>query len=95
MPYHDKTFRTQIMFFLFCVGMVLTAFIGVAVLVLNSQEETLKNREVGKTNQYYNRVVACLASVSPTKRTADYVKFCYSEAERDTGIYSKRYGDGN
>ena len=56
--------------------------------------QTQLNREVGKTNQYYGRLVACLASESPTKRTPEYTKYCYDLVGKQTGISPDRYGDG-
>lgn len=66
----------------------------IMILILGNQQATLTNREVGKVNQTYNRVVACLASVSPTRRTPEYTKQCYDLAEKASGVRVERYGDG-
>lgn len=36
----------------------------------------------------------CIFSVSPTKRTPEYVKFCYDTIEQSSGIKVERFGDG-
>lgn len=84
----------QIIYVVFCFLMVLATLSLVAYMQFRGIQETQKNREVGKVNQYYNRVVACLASETPIKRTAEYVKYCYAQAEKATGITGERYGDG-
>lgn len=88
-----RKLKRELAFIVFCFGMVILALGLVAYLFVDSKNATLANREIGKTNQYYTRVVACLASVNPTKRTPEYVKFCYGEAERATGISAEKYGD--
>lgn len=52
------------------------------------------SRTVGRTNQYYNRVVACLASTTPTKRTPEYTRYCYDTVEKELNLSPERYGDG-
>lgn len=94
MPYNDHTFRNQMIMLTFCFGMVILTLVFVGSLLNSANKETLKNREVGKVNQLYVRVVACLASVTPTQRTAAYVKECYDRAEVSTGVKAERYGDG-
>lgn len=59
---------------------------------MNQAAQTQKNRDVGRTNQFYNRVVACLASESPAKRTPEYTKYCYDTVEQQTGVKADRYG---
>lgn len=81
--------------FLACTFATVILSVGlVSWLLIGNRNETLKNREVGKTNQLYTRVVACLASVTPIERTPDYVKKCYDRAEESVGIQAERYGDG-
>lgn len=36
----------------------------------------------------------CIFSVSPIRRTPDYVKSCYDEIEKESGIKVERFGDG-
>lgn len=94
MPRENYYYRNQVAFVIFCFGMVILALGFVGVLLIDNKRATLANREVGKINQYYNRVTVCLASVSPVQRTPDYVKSCYATAEKQTGITAERYGDG-
>jgi hypothetical protein len=52
------------------------------------------SRNEGLTSQAYNRVITCIISVEPNRRTQDYVKLCYETAERATGKDIEHFGDG-
>lgn len=80
--------------FVFSMVMILGAFSLIATLLTVGYQATLTNRQVGLTNQTYSRIVACLASQSPTKRTPEYTKSCYEAAIKKTGIDVDRFGDG-
>lgn len=75
----------------FVMALVLLALF---MLMLDNRTQTLKNRQVGKTNQAYSRTIVCISSSSPDRRTPQYVKSCYDEAERSTRVKIERYGDG-
>ncbi len=55
-------------------------------------EETITNNS--KTNRAKLDVGLCIFSVSPTRRTPEYVKSCYDQIEKETGIKVQRFGDG-
>lgn len=69
--------------------LIFTLFQGIA-----NKKATDRNYALGKANNTYLRTVACISSVSPTKRTPDYVKFCYASAEEYTGVTVDHFGDG-
>lgn len=89
-----RRMKRELAFITFCFGMVILTLVLVGLMLMDNKNATLKNREVGKINQLYTRVTACLASVTPIQRTAPYVKSCYDRAEAETGVKATRYGDG-
>lgn len=58
----------------------------------NTSNRTDRNYQTGLTNQFYNRLVACLASESPAVRTPEYTEHCYDLVESQTGVKAERYG---
>jgi hypothetical protein len=86
--------RTPVLLYTFATAMILSAFGIVLGMQVSLHSDILTNRKTGLVNQTYNRVVACLASTSPTQRTPAYVKSCYSKAEAATGVTVEHYGDG-
>lgn len=68
-------------------------FIIYTAVISNTNDQT-NNHGTGIENNTYLRVMTCIASVNPTKRTPDYVKLCYAEAEKHNGIEVTRFGDG-
>lgn len=71
--------------------------LGVFLVLLGNMANkaaTEKNRGVGLSNNTYLRIMTCIASVSPTKRTPEYTKSCYETAEGQTGVHVTRFGDG-
>lgn len=67
-------------------------FVGVGILFIVLGQVNQKERS--SYGQTYVRALACMASVSPTRRTPDYVKDCYDKAEAATGQKVERFGDG-
>lgn len=59
---------------------------------MNQTRRVDRNYATGKEVEYYTRIVACLASESPAKRTPEYTKHCYDEVEKQTGVKGDRYG---
>lgn len=47
-----------------------------------------------KANRARLDVGLCIFSVSPTRRTPEYVKSCYDQIEKEQGIKVERFGDG-
>lgn len=78
---------------LIALGFVLV-FIGVERNKLEQQTQKDQLEIIGLENQAYNHTMVCIASVSPTQRTPDYVKSCYEKAEKHTGHKMVRYGHG-
>lgn len=62
---------------------------GMAI-IFNTQ---IGNRKIGQENRTYLHANACVISVSPTTRTPQYVKACYDQAEKETGVSVERYGN--
>lgn len=91
----DQRYRESVpvVLFISAVSMVLGVFAISIALQINNRHELLTNRENGLVNQYYNRATNCFAATSPTKRTPEYVKECYDQAEKATGVKAERYGD--
>jgi hypothetical protein len=54
----------------------------------------MTNRSLSKENNTYLRLNACIVSVPPQTRTADYVKHCYATAEQQGGRQVDRFGYG-
>lgn len=80
--------------FIFAITMVLAALTLVLFMQINNRNDILINRQNGLVNQAYNRATNCFAATSPTKRTPEYVKECYTKAEAAAGVKIDRYGDG-
>ena len=53
----------------------------------------MESRNISRENQTYLHANSCVVSVSPTRRTPEYVKACYDQAEAHTGLEVTRYGD--
>jgi hypothetical protein len=71
--------------------------IGVLLVMLSltaNRRTTLRSQDITIENNTYNRIMTCIASVTPTERTADYVKFCYEEAEKHNDVTVTRFGNG-
>ena len=83
--YHSDTKITTLI--LLCAVVI---FLGLSIIF----QTQLVNRQVGIVNQTYLKANACIVSVQPNIRTADYVKSCYDLAEQETGTTVERYGDG-
>lgn len=95
----DTKYRESVpvVLFITAISMVLGAFAISIALQINNRHELLVNRQNGLINQYYNRATNCFAATSPTKRTPEYVKECYAQAEKASGVdpnIIERYGDG-
>lgn len=67
---------------------VYTAFTSVVTQGQRNYEATLRS-------QTYTRATNCFVAVPAAKRTAEYIKSCYEQAEKATGKVIDHYGDGN
>lgn len=79
--------------YILAIMLVFTLFF-IVIQGNNNQDRTDRNFTLGKENNTYLRTMVCIASVSPTKRTPDYVKLCYLEAEKHNDTQVERFGDG-
>lgn len=75
---------------------VLAVFLLFSTLLqINSNRNaTDRNYKLGIQNNTYLRTMVCISSVSPTKRTPDYVKLCYAQAEEHNRTSVEHFGDG-
>jgi hypothetical protein len=89
MSARNKTLRSAATLVLIVIGVALV-FGG----NLANKAATEKNRGIGLQNNTYNRIMVCIASVTPAERTPAYVKQCYDEAEKQTGVKVTRFGHG-
>lgn len=60
----------------------------------SNNSKTDRNYDLGRENNTYLRTMVCISSVSPTKRTPDYVKLCYLLAEKHNNTVVEHFGDG-
>ena len=85
--------RSHLTTVLAAIGVALAMLLIIGGNALN-KAAVEKNREIGRQNNTYLRVMTCIASVSPTERSPAYVTHCYNQAEHQTGVKITRYGDG-
>lgn len=78
--------RAKVVDFVFYMILLITVFIVVFFIV--------RLTILGKENNSYMRSMNCIASVSPTERTPEYVQECYSKAEQANKVKLERYGNG-
>lgn len=106
----ENVFRTfQLMVLAFVVVAVLFSNARLNQIAADNQKNIEEHRSVVETNAMAaemqlkeaagkNRARAdvglCIFSVSPTIRTPDYVKSCYDQIEKESGIKVQRFGDG-
>lgn len=76
------------------VIILLVFLLGVWMTARGLHLATERNHKLSIENNTYLRVMNCVTSVSPTRRTPDYVKLCYSEAERHNQVKVDKFGDG-
>lgn len=63
----------------------------------NKENIMIHGREVADNslrNRARSDIGLCIFSVSPTRRTPEYVKSCYDRIEKQSGIKVQRFGDG-
>lgn len=68
--------------------------LSIIFLNLRTSNKTDRNASIGAQNNTYVRVIACVSSVSPSRRTPEYVQSCYNQAETTNHTRITRYGDG-
>lgn len=95
----DKIMRTFEVFVLVAL-VVITLFSLLRLSQVASTNETniVKHAkqvdDVASANRVRLDVGLCIFSVSPTRRTPEYVKSCYDFIEKQSGIKVQRFGDG-
>ena len=85
MPYRENNNQTLVLI-LICFSVLA---LGLSV-IFNIQ---VINRRIGETNQAYNQVEPCIVSVSPTVRTSEYVRDCYTNVEKQFNQNLNHYGN--
>lgn len=60
----------------------------------NNQNSKDQLTLAANTNKARADIGLCIFSVSPTRRTPEYVKSCYDLIEKQSGIKVQRFGDG-
>jgi ABC-type lipoprotein release transport system permease subunit len=75
-------------------SLLLSLFVLTAVGFLIVFTTLMNNRQIGRENNTYLQTMVCIASVTPTERTASYVQGCYDKAEDANGNNITHFGNG-
>lgn len=92
--YYGKQLRIQTVAYIVSALLILASFLLLISMLSTLRAQTDRNYATGRSNNTYLRTMVCISSVSPTKRTPDYVKSCYNSAEQSNHVLIEHYGDG-